>query len=66
MHILLAAESSVYYPNKITIEQPQERKKNSDHYQQIIQGKSFWIFPPVTQATTETAQFLQYMHIGKR
>lgn len=58
------ADAGGYHPSRIKLDIPRIEQDNPRSYQQIVHNKTFWIFPPVTQATVETSQFLQYLRIA--
>lgn len=60
----IGADAGGYHPSRIKLDIPRIEQDNPRSYQQIVHNKTFWIFPPVTQATVETAQFLQYLRLA--
>jgi release factor glutamine methyltransferase len=57
------ADPGDYHPSRFKFSIPGIEQENPPSYQHLINSRVFWIFPDVIRATTETAQFLQYMRI---
>ena len=58
------AEESRYFPSKIELYTTGVEQADPPSAQQIVQNKTFWVFPGISQATIETGQFLQYMRLA--